>query len=234
MDKLGRPLVAAGRNTVLVHTNTQEDIMKEKKYWGIIKLALILVIVIIIAITAFQVIKYLQDSSLEITSNTVVDVTNLEQQILSIGELATVEYNYRDVITMTDSHSIGGWDIPLTQKSFIIVVEGIIKIGIDATDISINASDATKTITITIPKTKILSHEIDEDSVEVLEESSGLFNKVSIEDWKTMAVEKKQAMEDKVRGGDLFTRAENDAVRLLQTLIESVVPEDYTVTVKSR
>ena len=197
-------------------------------------LAIVAVLVLIFAGAALSLGEYFRVEPIEIVKDTVVDVANLQHQILSIGELATLEYNYKDVITLKDSHSIRGWNIPLTQKSFIITLEGTMKIGIDASDISINASEHTRTISLTVPKAKILSHELHEGTVEVLEETSGLFNPVSIDDWTAMAVAKKQDMEDKVFESDMLVRAENDAVRMLQALIVGVVPEGYTVNVTRR
>lgn len=200
----------------------------------IVVLVVALVVVIVAAVVVFKVGGFFRNLTPAVENSTVVNITQLKQQIVSIGELATLEYNYTTLITMKDSHSIKGWNIPLTQKSYIIAVDGTMKIGIDVSDVSVDASEDTKTISITIPKAKILSHELHEDSMEVLEESSGLFNPVSIEDWPTMAIAKKQEIEDEVSESDAFVRAEDDAVRMLQALIVGVVPEEYTVTVARR
>jgi len=200
------------------------------------RLSLILIGVSIILVVIFVFIPAIQYytgflSKPVIENNTTINVANLQNQILSIGELATMEYGYRTLITMKDSRSIKGWNIPFTQKSFILVVDGTMKIGIDTSDIQIVASEMAKTITLTVPEAKILSHELHEETLEVLEESSGLFNRISIEDWSTMAVAEKQAMEEKISEGDLFSRAQSDAATILRSLLIGVVPEDYTITV---
>jgi len=195
-----------------------------------IKIAIAAVFVISLTIAAYQ-FKAFFSGPLKIEKNTELKMFNLQQQIESIGELATLEYNYSTLIRMKDSRSLKNWNIPLTQKSFIIVVDGTMKIGIDASKIDVDVSETSKTISITIPKAKVLSHELHEDTLEVLEESSGLFNRVSIEDWPAMAIAKKQEMEDKVSDNDVFTRAGNDAAKMLKSLITGVVPEDYTVNV---
>lgn len=175
---------------------------------------------------------YLRNLSAEDSRS--INISALEQQIISIGELATVEYNYKNVLTLEDSHQIKGFTIPLTQKSVIAVVEGTMKIGINAADILVDASEQSKTISITIPKAKILSHEVHEDTIQILNEKSGLFNPIRIEDWNTLAAEQKQAMAEEVSQGELFARAENDAANMLQTLIKGIIPADYTVQAKVR
>jgi len=208
------------------------------KKLGVYKKYVIIVVVVIllciVAFAAFRIGGFFPGSLPEVVNETVINVSNLQQQIVSIGELATTEYNYRNVIVMQDSHSILGWDIPFTQRSYIIMVEGTMKIGIDASDISVSASEENKIISIIVPKAKILTHVLHEDTIEVLEENSGLFNRVRIEDWATMAIAQKEEMEEKISDTDIFNRAENDAVRMLQALISGVVPEDYTVNVTGR
>ena len=56
-----------------------------------------------------------------LSNKTVVNVSTLEQQILSIGELATLQYNYKNAVVLKNSRDIKGWDIPLTQKSFDVI-----------------------------------------------------------------------------------------------------------------
>ena len=201
---------------------------------AIIAIMAILIIILVVILIRTSGCSWVNPLEVEVTNETVISVSYLEQQIVSIGELALVEYNYKTLITMQDSHKLGGWSIPLTQKSFIITVDGRIKIGIDASDIFVNVSENMKTISVVVPGAKILSHELFEETLVVMEESSGLFNPVSIEDWATMAIVEKQAMEEQVMASDVFTRAENDAVRMLQAFLGGVVPEEYTVNVTQR
>ena len=168
---------------------------------------------------------------LAVSSNTVVNIANLQEQILSIGELATVEYDYTNVIDLKDSLKIKGWNVPLTQKSFIVVLDGTMKLGIDTAGIVVDAPKNSQKIFITVPKAKILSHALHEETLKVLDQKSGLFNTVQIEDYATLAVSQKQAMEEKVGAGDLLARAENEAVAMLKTLIGGLLPEGYTVEV---
>jgi len=202
--------------------------LKIKRYAII---AVIIVVIVALAVIVLKISGWLSGAPLEVESNISIDTAALEEQILSIGELATIEYYYQTVIMYEDSHAILGWDIPFTQKSFIIVIDGRMKIGIDTSDIRVNASEQAHSISVTLPKAKILSHELLEDTMVVMDESSGLFNPVSIEDWSTMAVEQKESMAEKVNETDLFKRAEDDAVRMIQALIESVAPDEYTITV---
>ena len=45
--------------------------------------------------------------------------TGITQQLQDIEELATLSYNYTKVGEFSNSLQFNGWDIPLTQKSFL-------------------------------------------------------------------------------------------------------------------
>lgn len=169
--------------------------------------------------------------ALAVGSSTVITVESLQEQILSIGELATVEYDYTNVITMKDSLKIKNWKVPGTQKSFIVSFDGTMKLGIDASGVAVEATKNSQAFSITVPKAKILSHAIHEETLKVLDQKSGLFNTVQIEDYATLAVSQKQAMEEKVAKGDLLARAENEAAQMLKALVDGFLPEGYTVEV---
>jgi len=164
-------------------------------------------------------------------SSTVVNIAHLQEQVLSIGELATIEYDYTNVIDSKTSRTIKGWNVPGTEKSFIVVLDGTMKIGIDAAGIAVEESEGSQSILIAIPKAKILSHEIHEDTLQVLDQKSGLFNPVKIEDYTSLAATEKKEMEKKAAKGDLFPRAEKEAIKMIQQLIGAGLPEGYTVEV---
>ena len=86
--------------------------------------AIAVLLIVIIAIVAFRIGGFLQRNPLEIENEVSISVATLEYQLHTIGEIATLQYYYRTLITMEDSHQIFGWNIPLTQKSFIITVDG--------------------------------------------------------------------------------------------------------------
>ncbi len=93
-----------------------------------------------------------------------ISSTGLTQQLQEIEELATLSYNYTKVGKFSDNLTFNGWDIPLTQKSFLITYDGRLKAGIKMNNIKIEIDN--NTITVSIPDIEILSNEIDESSIE--------------------------------------------------------------------
>jgi len=143
----------------------------------------------------------------------------LSQQIQSISELATVEYSYTNMGKFENQATFYGWNVPFTTKSFIISYDGKIKAGIDMSQVEVNIKG--KKIIVNVPKAKILSHEIDEKSIEVFDETHNIFNPISITDYNQFALDQKESMEKKVLEKGLIEEAQNKAESTIKTFIQS-------------
>lgn len=103
------------------------------------------------------------------SGKTAVTSDTLFQQLRSVSQLTTVEYHYTNMGKFEKNADLNGWTIPLTKASFILAYDGKITAGVRLDDVQIDVQD--KTITITLPPAEILSHEVDEASIEVYDES---------------------------------------------------------------
>ena len=156
---------------------------KSKKAIG----GVIAIIVLVIAIF-FAGVHYASGSN-----NDKITSTTIKNQLTEINELALYSYDYSKVGKFSNKLSFNGWKIPLTQKTFIITYNGSIKAGIDLKQAKISIDN--DQLNITLPAAKILSHEIDEKSIEVYDESSNIFNQISINDYKSFATKEKKKNE---------------------------------------
>jgi hypothetical protein len=111
-----------------------------------------------------------------------INLQILYSEINDIGELATVEYLFTDAAKYSESMQYDGWDIPFTEKSFVLKWNGVIKAGVDLKRIRITVDEQNKNITVSMPAAKILSYEVDNDSIEVLDERDNIFNSISVDD----------------------------------------------------
>ena len=139
-----------------------------------------------------------------------IALDTIYEEIQGIGELATVEYLFTDAAIFTDSKQIGNWNIPFTQKSFTIKWNGTIKAGIQIEQIEIHVDQDNAIITITLPASQILSYEVDNESVEVLDEKNNIFNKITIQDKIELDIATEKAMiERAIQSGLLENALEN-------------------------
>ncbi len=164
-----------------------------------------------------------------------IDLSILTKEIRAIGELATAEYLYTDAGEFSDNMKIQEVDIPLTTKSFLIKWDGIVKAGIDVTEIAVNTDENAKTITIRIPQAKILTHEIDRDSLETIDEHNNIFNNISVDDVNSFLNESKKDMEKRAIENGVLEQATENARALIMKFMESndVIQKHYTVNIST-
>jgi hypothetical protein len=199
----------------------------EKKKHGIKKIFRnILIVAVVIVLAFFGGILYSRKKG---TKSTTVTQSTLKETLVNISDLASVEYNYTKMGKYSNSLTINGWSIPFTQKSFILSYDGTIKAGYNLKNAKITVSGSK--ITVTLPKAKVLSHEIEESSIKVYDETNGLFNTISVKNYKTFATKaKKTAQSEAIKKG-LYTKAYNNASSIIKKTIQ-LISSDYQVTVK--
>ena len=152
-----------------------------------------------------------------------IDTVVLQNQLSEIRELATVTYAYTNMAQFESSNDF-------TTKSFILTYDGTVKAGVDLDGAEVSVSGTT--VTITLPEAEILSHEIDEDSMEVFDEKTSIFNPFTVEDFTSFQSDQKAAMEEKALSRGLLAEARAKAVSSVEQLFAAALPDTYTVTVQ--
>ena len=185
---------------------------KSKKAIG----GIIAIILFIVAVFYAGMLFGSKDNEPKVTS------TTLKNQIVEINELAVYSYDYSKVGKFSNNLTFYGWDVPLTQKSFLITYNGTMKAGIDLKKTTVKVNK--KTIDITLPQSEVLSHVIDENSIEVYDETNNVFNQISINDYKTFAKKEKKKNEKEAIHNGLLDKA-NDRVKEILTAYLHSIPE---------
>ena len=165
-----------------------------------------------------------------VEETTELDAVVLENQLTGISELASVTYSYTNMAQFRNSSEFYGMTVPFTTKSFILTYDGVIKAGVALSAAEIRVSGTA--VTVKLPEAAILSHEIDEDSVEVFDEKTSIFNPFTVEDMAAFQADQKQAMEAKALDKGLLTEAAEKAKISVEALLTAALPEGYTLTVR--
>ena len=165
-----------------------------------------------------------------VEETTELDAVVLENQLTGISELASVTYSYTNMAQFRNSSEFYGMTVPFTTKSFILTYDGVIKAGVDLSAAEVRVSGTA--VTVKLPEAAILSHEIDEDSVEVFDEKTSIFNPFTVEDMAAFQADQKQAMEAKALDKGLLTEAAEKAKISVEALLTAALPEGYTLTVR--
>lgn len=164
------------------------------------------------------------------SENVQIDAVVLQNQLTEIRELATVTYAYTNMAQFESSNDFYGMKVPFTTKSFILTYDGTIKAGVDLDGAEVNVSGTA--VTITLPEARILSHGIDEDSVEVFDEKTSIFNPFTVEDFTSFQADQKAAMEERALSRGLLEEARRKAVSSVEQLLSAALPDPYTVEIQ--
>lgn len=204
--------------------NEEEETSRPRKRWKFRLWPIVLFLALMAGSFIMGAVLTHQESEPVITADL------LGQQLRDIQELSTVEYHYTNMGRFENQKDFYGWKVPFTTKSFIVAYDGVIKAGVDLSQMEVTVQD--KTITVTLPEGKILSHEIDENSLEVFDESKNIFNPIRIEDYTGFTADQRASMEERATEEGLLTAASERARTLVEQFIAALPnAQEYTINI---
>lgn len=137
-----------------------------------------------------------------------------------IGELAT-QSAYCTEVNVTDaSREMFGVKIPFTQSKYIYSYDVEIKAGYDFEEIEWSVNDSR--IEVKLPEVKVLSSEIDQDSLKVYHEDESIFRPITLEENNAALQEMKEKAEEDAVANGLFENARTNAETILKGFFAGV------------
>lgn len=197
--------------------------MRNRKYSGINKKLLFILTLICIGSIGINMFF------LKSRNNTKLISENIDKQIMKIAEIATVKYNYTDVVSYENAKQFSGLDIPFTNKQFIAKYSGYIKAGLNFNDIKIEAKD--DSIEVSLPKAEIVDNVIIEESITFFDEKDGLFNKLNYDELYDVLKEVKLKTEQKVIKNGIINEAEKNAEDVIRLMLLDSGVEDSNIKI---
>ncbi|NLM43740.1 MAG: DUF4230 domain-containing protein [Clostridiales bacterium] len=164
-----------------------------------IKTIIILALILAIMFTAYKMLdsQKAPEPTVTVENQSIADSTVILERVERLWELSSNKYFYSNVVAFKDKMKIKDFQLPFTEKSFLIKYDGYIKAGIDVGDIDILLNEG-KAIKIKLKNSKILDHVIDEKSIYVYDEKDSIFNNLSINDIFNQLAEEKENIEKKL------------------------------------
>lgn len=148
-------------------------------------------------------------------------------QIRSICELATLECCYNNVAKSTKEPGTGLSHLGEKQRDFWIEYSGTAKIGIDMSELKMDITDE-NIITITVPKAKILSISVDqesysEDSYVISSDNFIQKNPITADDQtKAINTAQEQIKSEFENNSNLMNSAQDRAQKLIDNYISQI------------
>ena len=143
-------------------------------------------------------------------------------QMKSICELATLKCYYHNVAKITKEKDVLWWD---TTAELWIEYSGIVKLGVDITNLDMQVDGSQ--VTITMPKAKVLSYQVDQtsldkDSYYTNREGLGA-EKINADDQTEAIKTAQENMLENVQSDEsLLQQAQNRAQDLLEQYVKNV------------
>lgn len=154
----------------------------------------------------------------------VITSETIKSELGSLQELVTQEYIYTNADRREqDAKWIFGWSRPFSNSSLLLTYDGTIKAGIDMSEVQVDVDEENRTITVTLPASKITDNNIPQESITVVEVKDGLFNEVTFDDYNSFISEQKIVMEQKAIERGILTKADEEAQKAIRAFL-SLMP----------
>lgn len=167
-----------------------------------------------------------------------IETDAVKEEIKQISRYAAYEFTYTSVLKYSDKNSFMGVDIPLTENNFVATIDGRINIGINGDDVKfIENADSDGRVTavnLFVPHSRILDNYTIQESLEVFDEKSNIFNPVRPEDYNGLLIEAAKQEETKILKSDILKKSDETIKYLLISHFQAVYGEGveirYTLT----
>ncbi len=187
------------------------------------------------AVVAILVVLLLGSVGLNLKTYFFTDSKTTRLDFENIGELATQSAYTSNISVIDKSRNLFGATIPFTQSKYVFSYETVIKAGIDFGEVEANVNELDKVIVVELPVFRILSSEVDQDSLKVYLEAESIFAPVTLADQNEAMIELiETAQQDAIANG-LLEHARKNAQVLLRGFIANVFDSDkYTIEFTDR
>lgn len=140
----------------------------------------------------------------------------VSDKLVTISELATSRYDYSNVIAIKNNLKYKDFNIPFTEKSFVIKYTGHITAGIDLTTATFSINK--NTLSINVPSCTVLNNTIDEDEIFIFDEKTSIFNKLTMEEMLDEILSDKETIEENLLKDGFLQQVNEETTKLLKDL----------------
>lgn len=181
----------------------------------------------------FYVCYKIQNFELFKDGDKTYNITEIEEQIDKISDLATLKYRRTDTAQFKEDKKklFDKLDIPFTDKSMLVQYDAVVKLGTDLDNMNIEVDG--DTINVEITSCEVRDIYIVEDSWKYLDSTSYIFNPLKPEDDSELHKIAVSNVRDRVEQENLVDVANKNAVEEIEAMLSVAYPDaDIEVSVK--
>jgi len=161
--------------------------------------------------------------------------SSLQATIASANELVSYKYFYTNLgETEKDRKLFKTIKLPFTTEKTLFTYDGVISAGYDLKSVDIDVDNKEKIITITLPKARILSHDIDTGSFQTYDIKKSVFTNVSIAEYTEFIDALKNNQEERLKSNEEFWSqvALNAQTSIKELITSSGASGNYSIKFK--
>ncbi|WP_214812684.1 DUF4230 domain-containing protein [Exiguobacterium sp. s181] len=135
------------------------------------RVSFVLLTLILIGVIAIVVIK-----PSVFSTNQQADVSLVKDRLVELTELATLKYEYSNVIVSRNSTKVPLVEIKIAEAIKLIEYSGYLKAGTDLSNMEVSYNDTTEQLNVTVPHSTILDNVANTDDAKVTDVKGTLFS----------------------------------------------------------
>ena len=195
------------------------------------------ILVGVFVIMGFILTSWIRDRTPTFDNRAETDSAMLEATVRRVAKLATMSIRYTEVMVHEDQNTIGlfgrAFGIPGTSRFLVARWQGDKLMGIDASDISVEIVEHEnhRDVVVSLPDTRILSHAIDFESIEVMNEGTGLFTSFATDDLTSFIADMQEEIETRASTLQLLHNTREATEEALYELLRLALRDgEYTIS----
>lgn len=194
----------------------------KKRLVGVIISMLLIVIVGLIFLLQFKPIG----SNASQSSHTSL----LQERIVEISELATLEYEYSKAMVNRDDKKIPLTDIRFAETIKLIEYKGYLKAGSDLSKVEIIDDEEANRVTVRVPKARILDNVVQTENMKIEDVKGNIFSDPPTQEIIEDINEEKMKFEEEKIDQGFLTEADKRTAEVLKSFLR--VDEDEEIVIE--
>ena len=160
---------------------------------------------------------------IELTTEKRSSTSLIQEKIVELSELATLKYEYSDVVVSRTNRkiSLGITDLKFAEAIKLIKYSGYLKAGTDLSKVSLSYNKEEDLMLVRVPKARILDNVAEIEKAEVEDVKGNLLSDYPTQTIFDVISKNKEKVEKKKVSEGLLEKADRSTQKLLTSLLKS-------------
>ena len=151
-----------------------------------------------------------------------------------VGKLVTQEAYYTNIQVIDNTRELFGYTVPGTRTKVIFSFDGMVQAGIDFEKVTVETDNDSRIIIIGLPEAEIFTVVVDENSLQIYDESESIFTPLSVVAYQESRVKLQSEVREKAIANGMLENAAKNAQNIISEFVKGIGEyADYTIQFRS-